>query len=369
MKKLLFTVTNDLSFDQRMKRICGTLARAGYAVKLIGRELPGSLPLRDEPFEQKRFKLIFHKGKFFYLEYNLRLLLHLMNASFDAVCPVDLDTLVPCFLVGKWRRKPIVFDSHEYFTEVPEVVDRPITKWVWETVAQTIVPKLKHAYTVSGCLAKVFEERYGIPFTVIRNLPLSKPLPPENPSLGDPFILIYQGVLNQGRGLEEMVTCLKKMNGVVLWIAGEGDLSQKIRQLVSSMGLNDRVVFFGKIPPDELHDLTAKAHLGLNLLENKGLSYYYSLANKTFDYMQAGIPCVCMDFPEYKGLVKKTKAAILLNDLDPYMLTRTICCFRDNAKDYLLLRGNTRKAANEWIWEKEEPKLLAFYSGIWTDLS
>ena len=146
-RKILFTVTNDLSYDQRMIRIATTLAQNGFDVSLIGRIKKQSISLGNEPFQQKRLGVFFSKGKLFYLEYNLRLFFFLLKNRFDIVGSVDLDTLLPCFLVAKIKRKPIVFDAHEYFTEVPEVVNRPFTKGIWKLVGKLIIPRLKYAYT------------------------------------------------------------------------------------------------------------------------------------------------------------------------------------------------------------------------------
>ena len=75
-----------------------------------------------------------------------------------------------------------------------------------------------------------------------------------------------------------------------LWLVGEGDLSVKLRELVKSYKLDQKVKFKGYLKPTELPEITAKATIGLNLLENTSLNYYYSLANKAFDYIQAEIP-------------------------------------------------------------------------------
>ena len=170
LPKIIFTVTNDLSYDQRMIRICNSLANNGYEVLLVGRNKSNSIPLSTQKFQQIRFDLWFTKGKLFYLAYNIRLFFFLLKNRFDIVGSVDLDTLLPCFLASKLKGKPCVFDAHEYFTEVPEVVDRPMTKWVWEKLGNWIIPRLKYAYTVSASLQKLFSKKYGLAFGLIRNI-------------------------------------------------------------------------------------------------------------------------------------------------------------------------------------------------------
>ncbi len=365
MKRIICTVTNDLNFDQRMIRICTSLSGAGYKVMLVGRQLPNSPILKKQPFQQKRLHLIFEKGKLFYIEYNVRLLFYLLFSRFDAVCSVDLDTLLPGYLVSKIKGKTCIYDAHEYFSEVPEVVGRPLVKKAWEGIADFTIPKLKFAYTVCESLAEIFYQKYRTPFAVIRNVPVRKPLLPQKKMGKYPFVLIYQGVLNDGRGLEETVEAIEQLKGVELWLAGEGDLSNMLREKVADKGLTDRIIFHGRVSPDKLHLLTSQAHLGLNLLKNKGLNYYYSLANKTFDYMQAGIPSLCMPFPEYKKLSLQSGALIIINELSASQISKAIESIRKDQALYQDLCEKNRRAAEEWIWEKEEEILLRFYSNVW----
>ena len=348
-----------------MIRICTSLAKYGYNVQLIGRELPNSPILKRQPFQQKRFRLFFKKGKLFYLEYNVRLFFYLLFSHFDAVCSVDLDTLVSGFIISKIKSKPCIYDAHEYFTEVPEVINRPFIKKAWETVADFIIPKLKYAYTVCDSLAEIFYEKYKTPFLVIRNLPTRKNISSVKNKLSANFILIYQGVLNEGRGLEECLEAIEFMESVELWLAGEGDLSEQLRKMVDEKKISDKVIFHGRVSPDKLSLLTPQAHLGLNLLKNKGFNYYYSLANKTFDYMQAGIPSICMAFPEYNKLQQQTNTLFLINNLSPNEIADVVSMVRNDKTLYDNICENNKLAAKEWVWEMEEKKLFQFYAEIW----
>jgi len=357
---LIFTVTNDLSYDQRMQRICRTLAKNGYQVTLIGRTLPDSLPLETEPFFQKRLRCHFKKGFVFYAEYNLRLFRHLLFARYDAVCSIDLDTLPAGCLATLLRRKQRVFDAHEYFTEVPEVKDRFFVKTVWEIAARTCLPFYRHAYTVGKGLSDIFQKKYNLHFEVVRNVPEIKTLPPT--VHGKPYVLLYQGALNEGRGIETALEAMRYLPDVQLWLAGEGDLSQALREKTEALQLGEKVQFLGYVKPKDLPDLTAQAWLGINLLENRGLSYYYSLANKYFDYVQAGIPVITMDFPEYRALQSEWEVGILLTQLNAETLAAEINNLLNNNTLYENLQANCRKARQAWNWENEQIKLLEIWS-------
>ena len=362
MKKIIFTVTTDLNFDQRMIRICTTLAKAGYEVLLVGRLLQHSKQLDSQPFTQKRLYCFFQKGKLFYAEYNLRLLFYLSVKKFDTVCAIDLDTILPCFLIGKIRRKNIVYDAHEYFTEVPEVVERAFTKRIWEAIADFCIPHIKYCYTVGEGLADIFSKRYKVDFQVIRNISIAKNQVISEKTSGKKIIL-YQGALNVGRGLEQYIEAMQWIENAELHLAGDGDIRGDLEQLVHDFKVENKVVFLGKLKPDELTKITQKAYIGLNLLGNKGLSYYYSLANKTFDYIQANVPALHPDFPEYQGIMKKYEIGILL-DLDVKKIAESILFLLNNEKKYLHLQAECSRAKAVFTWENEEQKLLDFYEKI-----
>lgn len=364
MKRIICTVSNDLTYDQRMIRICSSLTAAGFEVTLVGRELPESRPILPQPFSQKRMKLWFEKGKFFYLELNLRLLFFLLFSRLDVVYAVDLDTLLPGRFASFIRRKTCVYDAHEYFTELPELAGRPITKKIWEAAARLAIPGIKHAITVCESLATVFKKRYGVQFKVIRNVPFARTLQSPHQVPQSPFVLIYQGALNDGRGLEECILAMKQLTDSELWICGEGDLSDELREFAQKNGVEQKVKFHGKLPPDELARLTSQADLGLNLLENKGLNYYYSLANKAFDYIQAGLPSLNMAFPEYLRINQEYGVFYLIENLDPGEIAASVDYLRRDMGAYELLAANCRKAADVLNWQVESEKLRRIFGEL-----
>lgn len=363
--KLVFTVTNDLCYDQRMQRICSTLCAEGHEVTLVGRFRKTSPLLPAADYRQIRLLCWFDQGKLFYLEYNLRLFWWLLlRKSFDVYTSIDLDTIMPCLGVARLKGKKCHYDAHEYFSEVPEVVDRPLTKWIWELVARICIPRVDRAYTIGPALAQIFQKRYGIPFQVVRNMPFQNSSPLSTPQLlnsSTPPIILYQGVLNAGRGLETAIAAMQKIEGAVLWLAGEGDLSEELRQLAKDLQVESKVCFLGYLTPVELRSVTLQASIGLNLLENRGLSYYYSLANKAFDYVQAGVPSIQMNFPEYLALQEEHRVFYLINRLEVEVLVRAIEHLLGDNELYLAMQANCRAAATEWCWEQEKGSLAEIY--------
>jgi len=280
MKKIYFTVTNDLSFDQRMIRICNSLARNGYEVTLVGRILPDSIAVPPQDFRQQRLRCIFNKGKLFYLEFNLRLLFFLLSKQMDGICAIDLDTILPCYLVSRLKNIPRSYDAHELFCEMQEIVTRPSIYKAWKAIERWSLPKFIHGYTVNEPIACEFKKLYGVDYEVIRSISKldPKPLP-----LTKGNYILYQGSINEGRSFETLIPAMKQVNSE-LWICGDGNFMTQAKRLVTTAGLGEKIFFKGRIPPALLVEYTRNAAIGITLFEKTGLSNYLSLANRFFDY-------------------------------------------------------------------------------------
>jgi glycosyltransferase involved in cell wall biosynthesis len=359
-KGIIFTVTIDLTFDQRMHKICTSLSDAGFEVKLVGRRRKSSVSLKPKAFFQHRLYVFFDKGKLFYLEYNIRLFFYLLFQRTDIFCAIDLDTILPNIFAGKIRNKKIAYDAHEYFTEVPEVIHRPKIQKIWKRVERFSVPKTDLCYTVSQSLAELFQEEYKKTFHLIRNCPTLAHLPASYKTEA-PFIL-YQGALNKGRGLEELIKSMQ-MLPLKLKIAGEGDLSQELRELVQNLHLTDKVEFLGYVYPDDLKVLTPKAFLGYNLLENLGKSYYYSLSNKFFDYIHALVPSLNNDFPEYKYINLQYEVGLLAEPIAEDIAEKVNRLLNDNLL-YKQLQENCLRAREVYNWQHEGKELIRMYEAL-----
>ncbi len=359
-KKIIVTVTNDLTYDQRMIRICTSLVEANYEVLLVGRKRTGSVPLVHQVFEQKRLNCWFEAGKLFYIEYAIRLFFFLLFKKADAYSAVDLDTLMTCTILSKIRSKKLVFDAHEYFEEVPEVTNRPLIKAIWKTIGKWMIPHTDLAYTVNRALADIFSKQYHKKFEVIRSVPY--PYGEVNHKPKETKIILYQGALNMGRGLAQLIEAMQYIDAEC-WLAGEGDLSGKLRTLVEDLQLKKKVKFLGYVQPDELKHVTAKATIGYNVMENIGLSYYYSLANKFFDYIQAEVPQVCAPFPEYEHINRKFEVALLCN-CEVTEIVNTVNNLLIDEAVYLKLQQECKRAKRTFNWEDEDEKLKSMYRNV-----
>lgn len=361
LKKIVFTVTNDLTYDQRMHRICTTLSKNGYAVTLVGRKLPSSLPLSNKEFKQKRINCCFKKGKWFYAEYNARLFFYLLFSRMDAICAIDLDTILPCLYISKWKRIKRIYDAHELFTGLKEVVIRPSVYKKWKSIENKAVPKFKWGYTVSQSIAAEFKKRYQVSFETIRNMPVLRPEEPLTEKT-DKFLL-YQGAVNEARAFEWLIPAMKDINSKLV-ICGDGNFMPKLKELIETNKVQDKIELKGMLTPDELWHIAKKAYLGIALAENTGLNQFYALPNKFFDYVHAGLPQLTMKYPEYIALNNEYEVAVLTDDLSPEGIAQTLNHLLANDVLITKLRNNCLEARHKWCWQNEEKKLLALYQSV-----
>ncbi len=171
-KRIIISVTNDLTTDQRIDKVAKSLLKIGYSPVLVGFIKPKSLELATRTYETKRFRLCFTNGFLFYAEYNLRLFLYLLFTRSNLFLSNDLDTLLANYLASVVRRKTLIYDSHELFTEQPELENRLTVKKIWLKIEQCILPKIKYSYTVSASIARYYRQKYGVNMEIIRNFPI-----------------------------------------------------------------------------------------------------------------------------------------------------------------------------------------------------
>jgi glycosyltransferase involved in cell wall biosynthesis len=358
LPKIIFTVTNDLTYDQRMNRIAGTMGEAGYEVLLVGRKRKASVELVEQAFKQERLGCFFEKGFLFYTEYNLRLFFFLLFQKAEIICAIDLDTILPVYFATVIKKTKRVYDAHELFTEQKEVLTRPFIHFLWLAVERFAVPKFRSGYTVNGFISEELTRRYNVNYAVIRNLPRLSALP-VLPGQKEKWIL-YQGSVNEGRCFETLIPAMKNVDARLV-ICGNGNFFEQAVALVKQHQLESKIAFKGYVKPDELLALTAAAYMGLTLFESKGMNQYHSLANRFFDYPMAGIPQVCVNYPEYAAINQQYAVAYMIDDTSPETIADALNNLLADTVLYESLRQNCLRARNIFNWENEKQRLLDFY--------
>jgi len=375
MQKAIVSVTNDLTTDQRVHRTCVALGKAGFEVLLVGRLRKSSLPLAPRPYGMHRMKLSFDKGPWFYANYNLRLFFFLMGHHTDLIVSNDLDTLAGCYTAARWKRlfggkASLLHDCHEYFRGVPELVGRKLTTRIWKTIEDYIFPKLKAVIAVNQSIARLYEQEYSLPVTVIRNVPFRREA--MNAADKSKFgiepgdkVILYQGSVNVDRGLEEAIQAMKFLRtDAKLVIAGTGDVFEQIKQFAAEQNVKGKIIFLGQLPFQELHPITLMADLGLSIEKDVSLNYHYALPNKFMDYIQAGVPVLISPFPEMKAVVDRYFIGETIENHDPRYLAGRFDAMLMNTERLELYRQNLRRAADDLCWENEEKTLMGVLENL-----
>jgi glycosyltransferase involved in cell wall biosynthesis len=366
--RVIVSVSNDLTTDQRVHKICSFIENQGYDVLLLGRKFNNSLVL-NRSYSCKRFRLWFKKGALFYANLNLRLFFYLLFHKAHVLVANDLDTLLPNYIVSKLKKVTLVYDSHEYFTEVPELIHRPNIQKIWLRIEEKIFPNLKFVSTVNSSIQRKYETKYKVPVLVVRNVS-PKWIPNQTKSkseLGIPenkFILIFQGAgINVHRGAEEITLAMKDLPNCCLLFVGDGDVISNIKHIVSTNNL-DNVLFFKKRPYNELLNFTFHADLGLSLDKPNNPNYELSLPNKIFDYIQTNTPILASNIKHVKEIVEKYEIGFITTSHNPKELARIINDIIHNQELQNKWKDNCKKAAQIECWENEVIKLNKFYPKI-----
>ncbi len=375
-KVAVLSVTNDLTADYRVHKVALTLKKCGFHPLLIGINLKSSLPITNRAYTTKRIFLFFKKGSLFYAEYNIRLFLFLLFQKYTILISNDLDTLLANYLVHKiksifgGKKYKLVYDSHEFFTEVPELNKR-FAKRVWLFIEKLILPQIKYSYTVCDSIAEEYKKRYNIKMQLVRNIPLCNPNKdkqlidkPLQKTLSGKKIIIYQGALNIGRGIEQLICAMEFIENAVFIIIGDGDISSELKKLVTDKKLTDKVQFIGKIPFTALSEYTKNADIGVVLQEDLSLSYRYVLPNRIFDYIHAELPVIASDLPEISKIVSENKIGVLVSDMNPENLAKEINNLLNNTEKYQEIKANLKSVKGKYCWENEEKKLIELFSGF-----
>ena len=152
-----------------------------------------------------------------------------------------------------------------------------------------------------------------------------------------------------------------------LLIFGEGNFLNQTKKLILENKLEEKVILKGALTPELLKEITPHAYFGLTIFEGKGLNQIHSLSNRFFDYIMAGIPQVCIHFPEYEKINDIYKVAWMINSTDSKTISDAMNKLLNNNVTYLELKKNACKAREKLNWESaEEKKLLTFYQNLIT---
>lgn len=357
-KKVLTSAFSNLYTDQRIEKVCRTLHENGYEIEVIGNNW-GDEEKMQRPYRFSRINLLSKTLKTAYFEFNWKLYQELKKrADQNTILHAnDLDALLPNYILSKKLNLPLIFDSHEIFSEMPAIQGKMSQK-IWRYLQNKIIPNLKFMITASGSYAKWFHTKYGINPVVVQNAPRKIDFSIEIPE-NNPKIILYQGAINPFRGIDKAILAMHHLENVIFKIAGDGPRKKEYEDLVLKENLQNKVQFLGKLLPEDLREITLTADVGMSIEENGGESYEFSLPNKVLDCIQAKVPLILSPLPEMTNIKNQFDVGEVIKNHHPENIAKAInLILNKGRKNY---QSELEKAAKILCWENEEMKLLEVF--------
>lgn len=372
-------VLNNFTNDVRVHKEAVTLAAAGHDVTVVALWQQG-LPLAESGhgYRVHRLRLrtrTWRGGRlaplFKYLEFAYRVMRFAGQHPADVFHANDANTLPAAWLAMRRFRVALVYDAHELETgrNFGNSTLAGFYQRFWSLPERLLIRKADAVITVCESIADALVQLYGIsrPTVVIncpekREIVRSNRLREELRIPPDLRIVLYQGAVASGRGLEPFLDAVQDVSGVAAVVLGDGPLLQGLRERAQS-GALERVFLPGKVPLSALADYTASADIGITTIQATCRSYYYALPNKLFEYIHAGLPVVGSDLPEIARVIRSFDVGEVVDPDDSGAIADALRRLLDDRR-YREARANTRRAAEIYNWQHESAKLLALYAGL-----
>ena len=361
MNKIAIGFLGNIYFDTRTFNLFNTLKDKGHDVTFIGFDW-----LTDDfqSIEQGKISVTkLHKGKIsilFYLRFFLSQIKSYLKTNADIYFAGDFFSLPASVIAAKIRRARVYYDSREIYSELPSLENRKNLKKFFKMVEGIFIKKTDCIFTTGEMDSEYIEKLYSLKRTyLLRNLPLiNKSISPINYRVEfnipeDNFVILYQGIIVDGRGIETYFKVVKKMENLCIVILGGGEHIEKYKSLSEDMKINDRVFFAGKISQDKLLNYTAGALAGLSLIDDISINNHYALPNKLFEYVMSRLPVIVSDLPQMKKVVLEYDIGAVIKESNEDELIEVLNIWINDQSLYKTKKENCIKASATLNWETE----------------
>lgn len=365
-KKICMITTSNLAFDTRILNEAEVLAK-DHDLTILTRKYSQNGIFKKRPF--KVFQIDYLKPPIFILRI-LASLFSLTKAAFnqnpDIFHAHDLDGLLCAFLPALLKRKILIYDSHELWSELYPFSHIKGIRWLIKPLEKIAMTKVSQGITVNESIAKFLAKKYHREFLVLRNcMPVERKRKRSlylREQFKDKIIILHLGSTGEGRGAEQIfkAASLLPVDFAVVFV-GANKREKELRGMIEKLGLEKKIFLIPAVSPEEIVSVASEADLGLVLTQNISLSYYYSLPNKLFQYIAAEVPVLASNFPEYRKNILQNGIGEIVDPSHFYLISQKIIEMvkLKNQKRYRQnLRGLVKRKYN---WEIESKKLLSFY--------
>jgi glycosyltransferase involved in cell wall biosynthesis len=316
---------------------------------------------------QKKVRTVWIRGAII-----LKMIFHGFKKNYDIYHSNDLNTLPQGYICAKLRfkKKKLVYDSHE--------VQTSRTGYDSEFYAKMegfFINKINAMIVENHTRAKYNEDLYGFYPNVVHNYPFkeigqSKEKVPLHNMLGlnkNEKILLYQGGIQTGRGLDKLIRAVPLFKEGTLVLIGDGKLKPSLLNLVKELNLEDRVKFIPKVPLEDLPKYTRNAYIGFQVLNNVCFNHFSASSNKLFEYLMAGVPIVACDFPEIKRIVEGEQVGLCIDPHKEEEIANAVNELLENKTLYNIFVKNSVSARLKYNWEIEQENFLSVYDHLFNN--
>ena len=375
-------VRNPYTHDSRVEKEARTLLEAGHRVTVLA-DCATGMPERERRPTGEAVMRLARRGPPLpgvrFVIHELRLAATLVRLRPDLLHAHDSNALLPVALAARRLRIPFVYDAHDLWLGRPRRDRGPVAfalNQAWYTVVERLlIPRAAATLTVSPPIARRLQRRYGLrTVALVPNYPERRTAPTQRDLRGlaggdrlaqDRPIVLYLGGLMGGRGLEQLVDAMAVVDGPQLVLLGDGQLAEPLRARAMALGIGDRVHLLPPVPPDEVVAHAASADVGVSPIVPSCLNYRYSLPNKLFQYMAAGIPVVASDFPQVRDVVESSGAGIVADTTRPAAIAAAIERVLSDPENARRMGERGRSAVSErYHWGASAQRLLEVYAGL-----
>jgi len=368
-------VFTDLPYDFRVYREVCTLQKSGHDVTVVSTRFGDeSLPPAWQDIDVRLIDIDRTQSlRVLYPRFWQQATKLASQERADVYHAHDLDALWPACRAARRNDAALVYDSHELFCEQSSLVHRPAIAFSWRLIEGRLIKRAHRVITVAPSISTQLQQTYNLDQApvVLRNVPpYRKPVASSylRQRLGIPTaapLALYQGGFLTNNGLAEQITAMQHVDEAAhLALLGSGPTEQELRDLTSRLGLQDRVHFLPRVPFQALHEVTCSADIGLCIIKPAGRSFAWSMPNKLFEYMMAGLPVVGGDTPEIRRVIEETEAGIVVDPLHPEAMGAGINQLLTDPERRDELAAAALFAARQNCWEIESQGLVELYAQL-----
>lgn len=308
-----------------------------------------------------KLRVIWIRGGIF-----MRMIIRGWSGHYDIYHSNDLNTLLQGYICAKWRwrKRVLIYDSHEVQTSRTGYNSR-----MYGVLERFLIKKIDRMIVENHTRANYNDQLYGFYPEVVHNYPFSQDRMDQSKislhqMLGlspSEKILLYQGGIQMGRGLENLIKAVPYFKEGILVLIGDGRLKPSLIKMVDEMELTEKVKFLPKVPLKELPQYTRNAFIGFQVLNNVCFNHYSASSNKLFEYFMAGVPVVACQFPEIKRVVEGENVGICVDSHDFQEIANGVNTILSEPKRYQEMQKNCRLASKKYNWEREKHHFTRIY--------